>query len=505
MNDHVVDIAVLGAGFGGCLTALILKQIGLQTVLIDRGSHPRFAIGESSTPIADCVLRDLSRKYDLPQLKPLTTYGTWQQSYPEITCGIKRGFSYFRHKKGRAFEPQQDHLNELLVTASSDDEQSDTHWLRSDVDAFFAQEVKRAGIPLLENTEITELSSDGNNILNLTARHLCENISICCRFLIDATGAGGVISRAVKIPIQTDRFFTHSRSIYGHFSCVRPWRDTLQSHGGNLADHPFDCDHAAVHHLFDDGWMWQLRFNNGITSAGFVLDTRKRPLDSAVSPDEEWQELIKTFPALTEQFCNAKLVQPDAGLRRTGRLQRRVTRAAGLNWAMLPHTAGFIDPLHSTGIAHTLCGIERFVEILEKYWNKENLQSQLQHYEQILFSELDLIDQLVGGCYAAFDNFRLFTAISMLYFAAATTYEHRRAEGGPNPQAAFLCADDSLFRSIVKSVLDRLQLVTEANGRNSSAISEFEHFVSNAIEPFNSVGLCDPSVQNMYRYTAAPH
>lgn len=47
MNNYDVDVAVLGAGFGGCLTALILKQIGLQTVLVDRGSHPRFAIGES--------------------------------------------------------------------------------------------------------------------------------------------------------------------------------------------------------------------------------------------------------------------------------------------------------------------------------------------------------------------------------------------------------------------------------------------------------------------------
>ena len=505
MNDYEVDVAVLGAGFGGCLTALILKHIGRQSVLIDRGSHPRFAIGESSTPIADCVLRDLSQKYDLPQLEPLTTYGTWQQSYPEITCGIKRGFSYFRHEAGRPFEPQQDHSNELLVTASSNDEQSDTHWLRSDVDAFFAQEVKRAGIPLWENTEITELSSDDNNIWHLTGRHLCEEVSVCCRFLIDATGPGGVVSRAVEIPIRTDRFHTHSRSIYGHFSGVKPWHDYLKSHGGNLADHPYDCDHAAVHHLFDDGWMWQLRFNNGITSAGFVLDTRKRPLDSTVSPDEEWQEFIKTFPALADQFCDAELVQPQAGLQRTGRLQRRVTQAAGPNWALLPHTAGFIDPLHSTGIAHTLCGIERLADILEKDWNKDDLKSQLQRYEEILFSELDLIDQLVGGCYTAFADFRLFTAFSMLYFAAATTYEHRRAEGGWDPQAAFLCADDSQFRNVVESVWNRLQRVTDADGRTPAAISEFEQFVAKAIEPFNSVGLCDPSVQNMYRYTAAPN
>jgi FADH2 O2-dependent halogenase len=27
-------------------------------------------------------------------------------------------------------------------------------------------------------------------------------------------------------------------------------------------------DDAALHHVFDGGWVWVLRFNNGITSAG---------------------------------------------------------------------------------------------------------------------------------------------------------------------------------------------------------------------------------------------
>jgi FADH2 O2-dependent halogenase len=213
--------------------------------------------------------------------------------------------------------------------------------------------------------------------------------------------------------------------------------------------------------------------------------------------------LIATVPALADQFCEAKLVQPETGLQRTERLQRRVSHAAGPDWAMLPHTAGFIDPLHSTGIAHTLCGIERLVDILAKHWDKEDLPLQLKQYEEILFSELDLIDQLVGGCYESLSDFQLFTSFSMLYFAAATTYEHRRIEEGMNPHAAFLCADDSQFRNVVESVLDNLPSVTKPDGRNAAAISKFEQFVANAIEPFNSVGLCNPSVQNMYRYTAA--
>ena len=54
---------------------------------------------------------------------------------------------------------QTDH--ERRVAASADDEHSDTQWLRADVDAFLASEVRRMEIPLCERTEVTQLLADG--------------------------------------------------------------------------------------------------------------------------------------------------------------------------------------------------------------------------------------------------------------------------------------------------------------------------------------------------------
>jgi hypothetical protein len=45
-------------------------------------------------------------------------------------------------------------------------------------------------------------------------------------------------------------------------------------------------------------------------------------------------------------------------------MSRLWSRASGPGWAMLPTTAGFVDPLHSTGIAHGLRGVERIAELL---------------------------------------------------------------------------------------------------------------------------------------------
>lgn len=367
MIELDADVAVLGAGFGGSVMSLVLRRIGLRPTLIERGAHPRFAIGESSTPIANLVLRDLARRYDLPRLAPLAKYGPWQAAYPHVVCGLKRGFCYFQHEADRLFLPRDDHANELLVAASSDDEHGDTHWLRADVDQFLMHEARSAGVPYLDRTEIAGIERTHNDRgWQLTGQRGDELVRIAARFLIDASGDGGLLARAFGISRDPAGMHTHSRAIFSHFTHLKPWHEYLTQYGGRVEDHPFRCDHAALHHLIDGGWMYQLRFNNGVTSAGFSLDTRRYPLDETVPVAEEWDRLLTRHPSIAAQFSGTEFVSPPGPVKRTGRLQRRATRVVGDGWAMLPHTAGFVDPLHSSGIAQTFCGIERLATIFEQ-------------------------------------------------------------------------------------------------------------------------------------------
>src|SRR5579872_1339479 len=186
MTELRVDVAIIGSGFGGALTALILNQIGLRPVLIDRATHPRLVLGESSTPLADMLLASLAKKYGLSRLAPLAEYGSWQREYPFLTCGLKRGFSYFGHRPGRKFEPRADHANELLVAASYSDDDSDSHWFRPEFDLFLAREAQAAGIGFFDATEITSLADCGPWRLN--CRRGNELFSISADFLIDASG-----------------------------------------------------------------------------------------------------------------------------------------------------------------------------------------------------------------------------------------------------------------------------------------------------------------------------
>src|SRR4029079_12223805 len=107
--------------FGGSIAARTARRLGYRVMLLERGRHPRFAIGESSSPLAGILIEQLADRYDLPRLKALTSFGPWQRSYPDVVCGLKRGFTYFKHEAGRRFRVAEERANQLLVSASPND------------------------------------------------------------------------------------------------------------------------------------------------------------------------------------------------------------------------------------------------------------------------------------------------------------------------------------------------------------------------------------------------
>ena len=491
MIQITADVAVIGAGFSGSLTALLLKQIGLKPVLIDRGSHPRFAIGESSTPLANLILEDLARRYELPRLAPLSNYGSWKRAYPNLVCGLKRGFSYFHHTLGEEFQPRTDHTNELLVAASSTEEDADTHWLRSDFDQFIASEAIAAEIPYFDRTSIDELVSRGDAwILNGRREH--ETLKVSVDFLIDASGEGCFLAKHLGIGLHSQGLATQSRALFSHFTDVARWKDLYTELGGNACDHPYPCDDAALHHVFDGGWMWVLPFDNGVTSAGFSLDPMRFPLDKSVPPETEWANIMRRLPSVAKQFAKAVAVVP---FRQTSRMQRRLARSTGPNWLMLPNTAAFLDPLHSTGNAFTLVGIERLIGILERSWKRPEFPDEMRRYDDIVNAEIEFLDGIVSGSFVGFQDFERMVALSMFYFSAATWSEGERRAGRTVRGSAFLNADHPELKAALAEATKRI-------ADHSMTTAEFTASVRAAVAPFNRVGLFAPPVHNMYHHHA---
>ncbi|MBX2922779.1 MAG: tryptophan 7-halogenase [Chitinophagaceae bacterium] len=494
------DILIAGAGFAGSITALVLNNCGFKVCVMEKGKHPRFAIGESSTPIADMILRSLSSQYNLPWLYDFSRYGSWQQSHPEIACGIKRGFSYFKHYPGKPFYTDTRHSNELLVAASVSDSMSDTNWFRSDFDAFLAAKLKAYGIDYYDTTEI-EAAVRSNGQWTFSTNRKDDKMTIRASFLIDATGSGLLAKKLFSVKSSAADFLTDSFAVFSHFDDLPTWMEILQQKNIPTADYPYNADRSALHHILDEGWIWALRFNNDRTSWGFALNGNNASLQK-MSTDEIWNTLQAKYPDIHRILSKSALSAEPGRIIQSPRLQGKLEKCFGDGWLAMPHTIGFIDPLFSTGIAYSLAGIERIVQML--YENRDfdrPLYARLKAYEATVFEELKLIDLLVAGCYNTMQHFQLFNAWSMLYFAFTIVYEQRRLNN--LPVQYFLEAGNPRVQEIAQTTYKDLLKLTGQTSISQQEIEVFTDTVRERIKPYNTAGLLNPAAKNMYHHTVA--
>ena len=214
-------MAVVGSGFAGSLAARALLKRGRRVVLVERGRHPRFAIGESSTPLANLLIEELADRYDLPSLRVFSKWGTWQRARPEVACGLKRGFTFFFHRPGAAFADDAD-PRQLLVAASPHDEIADTHWYRPDFDHALVQEAQAEGAVYLDSTRLDRLRREGDRTI-LEGERDGRPVRITARFVIDASGPRGFVQRALGLEEAPLPLAARTQGLYTHFEGVERW------------------------------------------------------------------------------------------------------------------------------------------------------------------------------------------------------------------------------------------------------------------------------------------
>jgi FADH2 O2-dependent halogenase len=495
------EIAIVGSGFAGSLMARVLARLGYDVVLLERGTHPRFAIGESSTPLANLSLERLAVRYDLPDCYRLAAHGRWLEHYPELERGLKRGFTFYRHHPGDA--PESGHLidERLLVAASPNDAVSDTHWLRADVDHHFVRAAVAAGVDYRDRVEVTDADIDDGGV-RLRGSRGGVSFDLRTEFVLDASGPGGFLARRLAIPSAAERTETRSAILFGHFDGVRLMRDVVPT----LPEGPYPDDWAAVHHLIDEGWMYSLRFDHGVTSAGFALTplaVNTLASGGGVQPGALWQTLLDRYPPIRALFADARPLFP---LVYRGRIQHRLARAAGVRWLLMPHAFAFVDPLFSTGIAWSLRAVERLGLLFEEAGKGRRIPEleQLERYEALLALEADQIDRLVAGAYEAMAHFDLFAAHAMLYFASVSYAEVRQrltaAETVHHAWSGFLGVGDPALEPLARESLERLRRITRGAGNAGTADERraYGAWVREAIEPRNIGGFGDPARNNLY-------
>ncbi|MEM9826063.1 MAG: hypothetical protein AAF958_05715, partial [Planctomycetota bacterium] len=321
--------------------------------------------------------------------------------------------------------------------------------------ALLAQEAENRGAVMaagftLSDIERSSATRDARIRLVLKKETDASTTDLSCEWLIDASGAAGVIAKLENAPERRFRTQTCGRAI--HLRGIPRWSDELD---------PFDGDASAQHHLLgDQGWMWMLRMSDDCTSVGIVGRGDQQPR-------------VNDFPSIARMLRDAVPHPLSPGWSPVRQIQRRFEFSHHRRVIQLPASIATLDPMHSTGIAHSLFGVGRAAEVILD-------RGSVIEYRKRNDQELNHLDRLVDLAYQSMPDFDRFCSAVMLYLTTAIRNEERLTETVSEMDHQPVCllgqgwdgSDDEVFSAALADSVDLVSNSTISSGDLRDALAQ---------------------------------
>jgi tetracycline 7-halogenase / FADH2 O2-dependent halogenase len=476
------DVVIIGSGVSGSVTALLLSKLGYRTLMVEKGTHPRFALGESATPVMSKKIRNLGKVYDVPELIDLSSYDHIMATQDPLLCGPKELFHYFVHDPAQTEAKVNGRYREIVVQTP----EVDTQFLRSALDQRLVQYAIKYGSEYVDMTELLDLEFNDDGVRLRLQHKDADTYEIKSRFVIDATGFRSLLSRKFDLKIPDAELDTplRSRCIFTHFENVGRLEDAIVYDESFNKRLKVDRLRATQHHCFDGGWYWFIPFDNGVTSVGINLDMHKYPMNG-LSAEEEFWSFTRQYPIVNAMLKGRKAILPYA---KTGALQFRTRQAAGGRWALLPAAAVGIDAWFSTGLGMNLISIHRLIEALHGrvFPNNDFDVAHFKHYEDSLFREWYYITRMVDGIYKSFKHFDVFKSYCFFCFMGAESFVKGGGLRRPNdPTALLLNVGNPVFIEHFQRVYKKVLECYKRDSVPPEDVEMLRAYLQNEMRPFN--------------------
>ncbi|MBC6456925.1 NAD(P)/FAD-dependent oxidoreductase [Actinomadura sp. HBU206391] len=406
------DVVILGSGLAGSVSGAILARQGAKVVLVDAGSHPRFAIGESMTPQLIEWLHILAVRFDVPELRHLLDVKAVTRHIGPFH-GKKQSFGFIKQNPGQEPDPREATMfviPKLLTEAS--------HLFRQDTDSYYFHVAAKYGCTTRQNWRAADLDFDEDGV-TVTGQN---GEVFRGRFLIDASGFRSPVAEKFDLREKPARFKHHSRSLFTHYIGIKPFDDVCH-HPESLRP-PAPWNGGTLHHMIERGWFWIIPFNNTkdsknpLCSVGLTFDERVYPKPTDMTPEEEFNHYLDMYPSVKRQFVGAKRVREWVS---TDRLQYSSKQSIGYRWALMSHAAGFLDPLFSRGLSNTFEGTYALISrLLEALKDDDFSVERFEYVDRLERGLLAYNDDLVNSSFIAFSHFRLWNAVFRVWAAFLT-------------------------------------------------------------------------------------
>ncbi|HEX5051396.1 MAG TPA: FAD-dependent oxidoreductase [Planctomycetota bacterium] len=399
------DVIILGSGLAGCTAGLCLARQGLRVLIVDQGTHPRFALGESTTTPASLWLRFMARRYGAPELLNIASSLALQQNVAP-TSGIKDNFGFLYHRPGsarpeRSWQAVLPHASFSEASRDQADAHSEMHYFRQDVDAYLWAMALAAGAQGRSATKTVDVEFDDDGVTLLTDR----GERLRAGFLVDASGHRSVLADKLGLRERPTTMRTNARTMFTHMVGVENYEDL-----GLVEPTMSPWSRGTLHHIFAGGWMWVIPFGNHpgsknpLCSVGLSLDNRHSP-PTQQPPAEAWCSFLEQYPSIAPQFAHATAVRPWV---HTDRVQYSSRQCVGPRYWMTSHAAGTVDALYSFGNINTFQTVACGVDLVVRAFRDGDFDpARFAPLQRLTDNLLRFQDRIVYGNYVAMRDPRL--------------------------------------------------------------------------------------------------
>ncbi|MBI3883515.1 MAG: NAD(P)/FAD-dependent oxidoreductase [Sphingobacteriales bacterium] len=344
------QVCIIGAGPGGCATAMQLARLGIKSVLVDKAIFPRDKIcGDALSGKVMDILNKIDPAISDAFEKENSQIGSW---------GVK-----FVAPNGKALR--------VPFRLNFNKEQNPPGYIckRIDFDNFLVEQTNRfPEIQLLQNVDISEHIKTANSWI---LKDKTGETEIHTTILIACNGAHSHFAKEFgSIEMEPAHYSAGIRAYYKGVTNLDP---------DNFIELHFIKD-------FLPGYFWIFPLANGLSNVGVgvasdTVSSKKMNLK------KEMLEIIQNHPEFKERFKNAELVDPIKGYGLP--LGSKKRKISGSHFMLVGDAASLIDPFTGEGIGNAvISGMLAAKHAKECIDNEQFDENQMAKYDALVYKRL---------------------------------------------------------------------------------------------------------------------